>query len=924
MNLSSSGAARRAGPAAMGRIGSISLVASTVLLASAPGEAQTRRPSGARPARAVGVEVTNFSLLKEQVAPSDEDVAMAFARAIGDRAMVRRVRSMDWPDGVDAADLVLALLEMAAPSEIRSTARVNNRFMLMPVDDFDAYCEAIDFGRIVARDSDQCVVRVRIDPAELSFEKIRNRARRTGRSIDSLRRSTSGLGVNIPRGFGSRRDSDRRTLLESTQFDVGAAVEAQFGSRWVAGEVVEGGEDDWSAVRFDDVRQFEPLIGQGRDARRLLRVASVTLPVLNGDLRQGAAGGVAATPRTWTDRTGKFSVEAAFRGLEGGAVTLQRADGRTVTVPLAKLSAADADYVRSVAAADENPFRAAPAEPKAQAKTLTADETGVRVIKRTSGGWSFKPDAPAASPPPQVHARPVDLNPLPNSKLFFEKLLGLYVSKQGKCAIVYRQAGDVGQDDRRYLEALDLVNGRNLGLVPLPAESAVLDARPSTLLVVMRPDEFGFDNKSQLFFQQLGGAVLDPLLTWDAGDDVENAWFLPGGRLLTADRRGDSLTVWRCQTAQAELRVPVETPYHVHFGPRRRLMAVTSRGAMDLYDLAEGRHLGTLPFPGQFTSRAGLASVAIRPDQTEMAVVTTGCVTLWDLRAGREVRRLLRPEIVPQLRMALGPAGGLSFSARWVGDYLLVNGRYLYDLERRILLWEYDLPGGDFPGRGGGRTVAAGRLWYTPPMTDSLGAYLASTPVPHQAAVDMANYLGDAEELLVSRPGDPVELAVDIAPSVAGGDKVRAAVVENLEAAGLRVANSAPLVVIVTCKPLPRQEIRLRHRNQGAAFMRRGFNEKIITRTIEPHVSEVRVIHGGKDVFRRGVTYTPGGVVSLREGESVDDALERLTTPDLNAIMNMKFNAYMARQGDATERGAYGLSKLASEGVFEDVTARAE
>lgn len=50
--------------------------------------------------------------------------------------------------------------------------------------------------------------------------------------------------------------------------------------------------------------------------------------------------------REWIDSTGQFRVTAVLVAVEGEGVRLRRSDGREVVVPLAKLSAADALYVR--------------------------------------------------------------------------------------------------------------------------------------------------------------------------------------------------------------------------------------------------------------------------------------------------------------------------------------------------------------------------------------------------------------------------------------------------------------------------------------------------------------------------------------------------------------------------------------------------
>ena len=53
--------------------------------------------------------------------------------------------------------------------------------------------------------------------------------------------------------------------------------------------------------------------------------------------------------RTWTDDTGKFTVEASFDGLEDGEVKLLKPDGKTTRIPLDKLSPADRELAEQLA-----------------------------------------------------------------------------------------------------------------------------------------------------------------------------------------------------------------------------------------------------------------------------------------------------------------------------------------------------------------------------------------------------------------------------------------------------------------------------------------------------------------------------------------------------------------------------------------------
>ena len=58
------------------------------------------------------------------------------------------------------------------------------------------------------------------------------------------------------------------------------------------------------------------------------------------------ASAQALAARTWTDRTGKYRIEAEFVDAKDGKVRLRKTDGKVITLPLEKLSSADRQYVK--------------------------------------------------------------------------------------------------------------------------------------------------------------------------------------------------------------------------------------------------------------------------------------------------------------------------------------------------------------------------------------------------------------------------------------------------------------------------------------------------------------------------------------------------------------------------------------------------
>lgn len=95
---------------------------------------------------------------------------------------------------------------------------------------------------------------------------------------------------------------------------------------------------------------------------RPISASSLRLPAEESAEAASIASGAAEAPpattpasppptirQTWTDITGKFKVEAEFVSLQDGTVTLRRADGQEICLPLKKLSEADQNIARGLA-----------------------------------------------------------------------------------------------------------------------------------------------------------------------------------------------------------------------------------------------------------------------------------------------------------------------------------------------------------------------------------------------------------------------------------------------------------------------------------------------------------------------------------------------------------------------------------------------
>ncbi len=114
----------------------------------------------------------------------------------------------------------------------------------------------------------------------------------------------------------------------------GAVVEVQFGTQWREAKIVGVTRTGIITVEFElDGRTQKRTTSFNR-----LRAVGSTPPM-------PAVPAAKPELRTWTDATGKFSIDANFVEQKDGDVVLRTADGKTLTVPLDKLSETDQEFL---------------------------------------------------------------------------------------------------------------------------------------------------------------------------------------------------------------------------------------------------------------------------------------------------------------------------------------------------------------------------------------------------------------------------------------------------------------------------------------------------------------------------------------------------------------------------------------------------
>jgi hypothetical protein len=597
--------------------------------------------------------------------------------------------------------------------------------------------------------------------------------------------------------------------------------------------------------------------------------------------RGGATGGdrgALSAPRTWTDSTGRFKVEARLVKFEGGQVTLEKADGRTITLPLARLSDADQALLR---ASVSKP-------PPAAAKTgdggsRAADWSGVRNLTiDPPETWSLTPEVPVIAEQPLASGAVALGPPLGGKKSIFEKVSVLGFDRRQGQALLTRNFSPPGGEKKMAIERCDLATGSSLGTFEMPQNVQPLDVDPTGRRLVVRSKFFGFGKNGRVDVWDIGGLEPTLLSSWEpyaearsSGKDVSFAAFVDADRLLTVGNR--QLTLWDVPGAKAIYTVKVKRPPAISAG--RKYLAVAAKDGMFVLEAATGKTLGQLP-----GEEGSFMEFAFRDDARRLAMISGGRLQVWDCEKGERYRDIFLQGV------------SIANDLQWVGDdYVLVGKSHVVDVERRMVLWKYD--GMSNPGK-----TYAGRYWFMVGGGPN-GKSLMQVQLPHEEAVSAVAAIAP-EQLLAVKPGTKMRLQVQLGFSREHEQQITEALAARLRDNGITIAEDAPLVFTATAE-----------RGEKKSITYRGFGFRGGSSTVEVQQNKysMAIQENGRDLWRTGSVTTAPPLLHLREGETVQQAVARYGNLNLSFFLKTPLPRLLARPGKYG--GAYGVSRVTISGI---------
>lgn len=615
-----------------------------------------------------------------------------------------------------------------------------------------------------------------------------------------------------------------------------------------------------------------------RSMAMTLMLAGAAMAQAPGDAATSGAANALSAPRTWTDSTGQYKVQAKVVKFEDGQVTLEKADGRVITLPLARLSEADQALLRASTSRPQPP-----GEKPAGGAMQTANWSAARTITiDPPASWSLAPEM-SVEPEQPLASGAVPLGPPVGDKnSIFESVVVVGFDQQRGQAILARTFAPPAKEKIVWIERCDLVAGRSLGAFELPRNVLALDVDPSGKRLVARSNVFGFGKNGRIYVWDIDGLEPTLVASWEpyaagraSGKDVGFAAFVDADHLLTVGN--GSLTLWDVPTVKAIYTVKINRAPAISVG--RKYLAVPANDGMFVLEAATGKPLA------QLQGEKGLPmEFAFRPDARRLAMISGGRLQVWDCEKGERYRDIFL--------QGVSIAGDL----QWVGDdYVLVGRSHVVDVERRMVLWKYE--GMSNPGK-----TYAGKYWFMVGGGPN-GKSLMQVELPHEEATAAVAAIAPAE-LLAVQPGSKMRLEVRLGFSREHRQQITDALAARLRENGITLTNDAPLAFTATAD-----------RGEKKSITYRGFGFRGGSSTVEVQQNKytMSIQENGSELWKTGSVTTAPPILHLGQGETVQQAVAKYSDLNLSFFLKTPLPRLLARPGKYG--GAYGVSRVTISGI---------
>lgn len=668
-----------------------------------------------------------------------------------------------------------------------------------------------------------------------------------------------------------------RTLpvqTSETEFNIGDTVEFDFMGDTTKGTITSFFATGWPKVKFEyRNRAYEQLFPPDR-----LRLVEAKKPA-------AASGNVS---RTWSDASGKFSVEAELISQSENQVKLKKADGRVVELTIDKLSADGQAYLEQLRKANspDNPF--AGGEPLSAEGDNSTIETGNVAVKKNLFRPNPRTKMISLQPTPWFatvdaattvyHPDEAQIIPFPTSQSAnsFHRLVSeLVTDRDLRQALVtlnnpFEKTAEV--------VAIDLEKHRTVRLPTIDADSVSPFAiSPDGSRVVTLRKGHGHA-AGQLDFWNVENQTGQKLTTWETasffnrdGFRPEQGVWLDNDRLLTC---GNTVTLWDSATALPIYSFASDGP--VALSPNAKWLAAAIESTIWIVNVADGQPAGTLDLG---SARAQL--LAISPSGKFLAALRfDNEISIWNLETGKRVRQ-----------MTIGPGGQRRID--WLSDaYLLINGRDLFDVDLSALVWQYHAQ------RGQIETLRDGRSFV---MTKEK---LIPIEFPLDELTDQTAHL-KPETLQVFRPDVKICLQFEMPFSPEVIQQIKTHFTDQLNQHEVNVVPNAELQLLAEVTAGKKETVTISNLLDPLAGFP-GHGEKV---KLKPHTSTLTLRMGEQILWRKTQEHRLNGLIRRQGEETVEEAVERICGPDPDFFTESKLPQNLATLPNGKPLGSSNVTE---------------
>lgn len=492
--------------------------------------------------------------------------------------------------------------------------------------------------------------------------------------------------------------------------------------------------------------------------------------------------------------------------------------------------------------------------------------------------WAYQPDA--AAPPPTLSHNPIPLAPLPfgsNAEVI------CFSSPRAAKAVLSETLPQKGA----RLQKIDLASGDANGIVPLPNATRAIALSPDAKRVALVAGtwaareqkgrvevwEIGLTPKRVVAFTPYPEAGVFGAPSWAA--------FIDSDHLLTAGNH--ELVLWELPSAKAIYTMELDFSGEPALSPGGKYVMASNSSHAYLFEALTGKSVGDLPDAVQG------GSVAFRPDGKQAISYGGSSVTLYDL-AGADA-----PKIARQITLSEKVRAA---RASWVADgFVLLNDHDLLDLEKGLVVWQYEGVTRSITGCLGGRFYFPAR--FQSPRGGQV-EQLASATLP-EARVTAAVAALDMTQIMVIRPGVQVSLSVSLSCDETKRQKIVDGLTASLQKNGMTIAEGQPIQLAVSEGAGDSKEISYRLMGQPGS----------VTTTVSAKKISIDLTVDGQVAWHQNLVAGVPFFIQMKKDESIEQAVAQAQDHIYDSVPGVRLPKFVPKPSETV---GFGKSTLTAKG----------